>query len=182
MVIGEENRFRVGDKVKLNIGGPEMSVESSKGKTYVCRWFVNGVAKTGTFTEECLEPAVRSQPLIIHGSRNSGQSNSAFPQSKYEQNKDAVRVALEEFKDTTPPPPDGWVRTVRKTLRMSGDQLAVRLGVTKGRIYKIEQDELVGGVTLKTMRATAEAMDCRFVYAVIPNRDIELLVTESWEQ
>ncbi len=177
MVIGEENRFRTGNKVKLNIGGPEMSVESCEAKVYVCRWFVNGVAKTGTFTEDCLESSMSSRRPIIHGSRNHSQSNSV-QRSKYEHYTDAVRVAIEAFKDAPPPPPDGWIRTVRKALRLSGRQLAARLGVTMGRIYKIEQDETAGSVTLKTMKATADAMDCHFVYAVIPNRDIELLTTE----
>jgi predicted DNA-binding mobile mystery protein A len=65
-------------------------------------------------------------------------------------------------------PSEGWIATARKALGMSGARLARRLGVTRARISQAEQAELSGGVTLKTMRATAEAMGCRFVYAIVP--------------
>lgn len=65
-------------------------------------------------------------------------------------------------------PPEGWLRTVRKALGMSGAQLAKKMGVTRARIAQAEQAELSGGTTLKSMQATAEAMGCRFVYAIIP--------------
>lgn len=65
-------------------------------------------------------------------------------------------------------PPEGWLRTVRTALGMSGTQLAKKLGVTRARIPQIEQAELSGAATLKSMQAAAEAMGCRFVYAVLP--------------
>ncbi|QKC82739.1 mobile mystery protein A [Mesorhizobium sp. NZP2077] len=73
-------------------------------------------------------------------------------------------------------PAEGWIRTVRKALGMSGAQLAGRMGVTRARIAQVEQAELEGGVTLKSMQATAEAMGCRFVYAFVPPHTIENLV------
>lgn len=65
-------------------------------------------------------------------------------------------------------PPEGWLRTVRKALGMSGAQLARRMGVTRARIAKAEQAELSGSVTLKSLQAAANAMGCRFVYAIVP--------------
>jgi predicted DNA-binding mobile mystery protein A len=65
-------------------------------------------------------------------------------------------------------PPEGWLRTVRKALGMSGTDVAKKMGVTRARVAQAEHAELTGGVTLKSMRATAEAMGCRFVYAIIP--------------
>ncbi|MGE0282691.1 MAG: mobile mystery protein A [Rhizobiaceae bacterium] len=65
-------------------------------------------------------------------------------------------------------PEEGWIRTVRKALGMSGAQLARRLGVTRARIAQAEKAELDGGVTLKSMQMMAEAMGCRFVYAFEP--------------
>lgn len=74
-------------------------------------------------------------------------------------------------------PSEGWLRTVRKALGMSGAQLARRMGVTRARIAAAEKDELSGGITLRSMQATAEAMGCRFVYAIVPTGSIEDLVT-----
>jgi predicted DNA-binding mobile mystery protein A len=65
-------------------------------------------------------------------------------------------------------PPEGWLRTARKALQMSGAQLAKKMNVTRARVAQAEEAELTGGVTLKSMRAAAEAMGCRFVYAIVP--------------
>lgn len=70
-------------------------------------------------------------------------------------------------------PPEGWLRTVRKALGMSGVQLAKRMGVTRARIAQAERAELRGGATLKSMQTAAEAMGCRFVYAIVPDKRIE---------
>jgi predicted DNA-binding mobile mystery protein A len=75
------------------------------------------------------------------------------------------------------PPPEGWLRTVRKALGMSGAQLAKKMGVTRARVAQAEQAELSGGTTLKSMQAAAEAMGCRFVYAIVPEKRIEDVIT-----
>ena len=56
---------------------------------------------------------------------------------------------------------------------MTGQQLASFLGVSQPRIHKLEQSEVLGAVSLKTMREAAEAMDCVFVYAVVPRTTLE---------
>ena|ERR1700730_5971963 len=71
------------------------------------------------------------------------------------------------------PPPEGWLRTVRNALGMSAAQLAKRMGVTRARVAQAEHAELTGGLTLKSMRAMAEAMGCRFVYAIVPQGRID---------
>lgn len=71
------------------------------------------------------------------------------------------------------PPVKGWIRAIREALGMSGKQLANRLNVSQPRIPKLEQDELSGVVSLKTMRQAAEAMDCLFVYAIVPRTTLE---------
>lgn len=70
-------------------------------------------------------------------------------------------------------PVKGWIRAVREALGMSGKQLAQRLKVSQPRIPKLEQDELAGAVTLKTMWQVAEALDCVFVYAIVPRTSLE---------
>lgn len=70
------------------------------------------------------------------------------------------------------PPPKGWIRAVRDALGMTGKQLARRLLVSQPRVHKLEQDEPSGALTIKTMRQVAEALDCTFVYALIPNTSL----------
>jgi len=93
------------------------------------------------------------------------------------QYKAKINQAYQRFSDFSMPP-SGWLRMLRHSLGMSGTQLAKRLGVTKARISKVEQDELTASVTLKTMQKMAQAMNCRFVYAMVPQNDIDSIIKD----
>jgi predicted DNA-binding mobile mystery protein A len=62
---------------------------------------------------------------------------------------------------------------MRKALGMSGAQLARKMGVSRALISQAESNEISGNVTMKTMQTMAEAMGCRFVYAVLPPKGKE---------
>ncbi len=94
------------------------------------------------------------------------------------QYRDKVNQAVNQFGDFTMFPQQGWLRTVRTALGMTGTQLANRLGVTKARISKAEKSEPAGSVTLKTMQTMAAAMDCKFVYAVVPKQKVEDVIRQ----
>ena len=93
------------------------------------------------------------------------------------QYRDKVNHAAKQLDDLSMPP-EGWLRTVRKALHMSGPQLARRLGVTKAQVSRTEIAELSGRVTIKTMQNMAESMNCHFVYAVVPEQEIEELIKQ----
>lgn len=76
-------------------------------------------------------------------------------------------------------PPKGWVRAIRDGLSMSRRQLANRLGLSTSRIQRLEADEVSGAVTVKTLRRTAEALDCVLVYAMIPKESLEATVNSQ---
>ena len=65
-------------------------------------------------------------------------------------------------------PGEGWIRAVRTQQNMLGKQLAEKMRVSPARISVLERDEQRGAVTLKMMQKAAEALDCRFVYALVP--------------
>jgi len=73
----------------------------------------------------------------------------------------------------SPPPMRGWIRAIRDALGMTGQQLARRLGVQKQRITALEKGEVEGTVTINSMRKAAEAMDCVFVYALVPRDSLQ---------
>lgn len=98
--------------------------------------------------------------------------NVVFAQYKEMVNQVAALVS------TLKVPPEGWVRTVRKALGMSGAQLAARLNVSRALVSRTENEELKGAVTLKAMHKMAEAMGCHFVYAIVPDKKIEDLIFE----
>jgi predicted DNA-binding mobile mystery protein A len=66
-------------------------------------------------------------------------------------------------------PTDGWIRAIRKSLGMSVSQLAKRMHVSQQAISQLEAKEQNDSITIKTLRKAAEAMNCRVVYAIIPN-------------
>ncbi|MCK4905970.1 MAG: mobile mystery protein A [Spirochaetes bacterium] len=74
---------------------------------------------------------------------------------------------------TATPPTKGWVRAIREALGMTGSQLASRLKSSKQRITRIEQDEIEGKITIKTMHRVAEALDCVFVCGFIPQTSLK---------
>ena len=74
---------------------------------------------------------------------------------------------------TLVPPGKGWIRAIRDALGMTGEQLARRLNTNKQRIARIEYDEKLGKLTIKTLRSVAEAMDCIFVYGLVPSKSLE---------
>ena len=90
-----------------------------------------------------------------------------------------VTLALFGAGKGVPPPAKGWIRAVREVLGMSGKQLAQRLKVSQPRVHRLEQDEPSGALTLKTMRQVAEALDCVFVYALVPRSSLEDTVREQ---
>lgn len=73
-------------------------------------------------------------------------------------------------------PPEGWVRTTRKALGMTMAQLAKKLSVQQSRVAEIEKTEIQDHLTLKTLKAAAQAMGCRFEYAFIPEESLEVLL------
>ena len=65
-------------------------------------------------------------------------------------------------------PKEGWIKAVRLALAMSGAALSKRLGGHRTTVSYLERSELDGSITLKKMKQAAEAMHCRFVYAIVP--------------
>ena len=100
--------------------------------------------------------------------------------------KDAIRhldkrfAALRPFA-RSPRPTKGWLRAVRDALGMTTAQYARRLGVSQPRIIELEQSEASGGVTLNTLQRAAEALGCRLVYALVPERPLADTVRERAE-
>ena len=71
------------------------------------------------------------------------------------------------------PPKKGWIRAIKDALGMSGRQLGKRMDVSKMWVGDMERLEATGATTLKTLRRSAEAMDCVLVYALVPKTTLK---------
>jgi len=97
--------------------------------------------------------------------------------------KDAIRHLDKRFASLRPlvksaRPPKGWLRAIRDALGMTSAQFARRLGVSQPRIIELEQSEISGAVTLNTLQRAAEALGCRLVYTLVPEKPLAETVRE----
>jgi len=76
------------------------------------------------------------------------------------------RAARQELR-----PPKGWIRAIRQALGISAGELARRLGTSRQLPLQMEKAEAEDRITLKSLRAAANALDCDFVYALVPRAD-----------
>ncbi len=65
-------------------------------------------------------------------------------------------------------PAKGWIRSIRKTIGMSQLQLSERLSITNQSVHEIEKREEEGSITLKTLSDSANAMDMKLIYGLVP--------------
>ena len=64
----------------------------------------------------------------------------------------------------------GWIRSIRKAIGMNASQLAKKIGITQQTVSQLEINEAEGTITLRSLSKAAEAMDCKLVYAIVPNQ------------
>ena len=81
---------------------------------------------------------------------------------------DDALSSLLRFLKASPGLGTGWIRTMRAQRGMQAKQLAKIMQVSPARISVLEKDEQRGAVTLKMMQKAADALDCTFVYALVP--------------
>ena len=63
---------------------------------------------------------------------------------------------------------DGWMRTVRRAIGLPVGELAQRLGVREGEVFRMEDSERAGTLGLAKLKGAAEALGCELVYGLAP--------------
>lgn len=66
-----------------------------------------------------------------------------------------------------PHPPKGWIRAIREALGVSSGELARRMHTNPSLVIQQEKAEAEDRITLKSLRAYADALDCDLVYAFV---------------
>ncbi len=70
----------------------------------------------------------------------------------------------------------GWIKTLRNALGMTAVQLAKRMKISQARVSSIESAEIEGSLTLNTMNEAAKALNCKFVYFLIPENNLDDII------
>ncbi|BFD45610.1 MAG: hypothetical protein DMENIID0002_02560 [Rickettsia endosymbiont of Sergentomyia squamirostris] len=79
-------------------------------------------------------------------------------------------------------PSNGWLKTIRTAIGMTSQQLARRCGVSKQRILRIENDEVLMKTTLATLEKVASQLGCKLVYAIVPEKNLLNIIEEQAER
>lgn len=77
-------------------------------------------------------------------------------------------------------PLSGWIKALRNALGMTSVQLAKRMKISQARVSSIESGEIEGTLTLSKLNEVAKALNCKFVYFLIPENSLdEILKTQA---
>lgn len=74
-------------------------------------------------------------------------------------------------------PRRGWIATLRRALGMPQARLAHQLQVSRQAISQLEKREAEGSITLAALEQAAEALGGRVIYAVVPDRPIQEMLS-----
>lgn len=75
-------------------------------------------------------------------------------------------------------PPEGWLRTNRKALKLPVRLILEKASIKKSELYRIEKAEVDGTLTLNKLKETANAMGCELRYAVVPKGEINSIIKD----
>jgi predicted DNA-binding mobile mystery protein A len=89
---------------------------------------------------------------------------------------------LRPFVKAAARPSRGWVRAIREALGITTGQLAKRLGVQQPRVIELERGEASGNITVQSLERAAEALGCRLIYVLIPEKPLTKTIRERASQ
>ena len=92
-----------------------------------------------------------------------------------------IEEAIKPFRPLvdTQPPRRGWIRAIQQALGVTNRQLAIRLHLKPQTIEDMQEHEAKETIKLQTLRKLAQALDCRLVCAVVPNKPLEEMRLEQ---
>lgn len=66
----------------------------------------------------------------------------------------------------------GWIRYIRHAMYMTLGNLAKAARISLPTVQQMEKRESEGKITIESMKKIANAMNCEFVYAIIPRETL----------
>lgn len=69
-------------------------------------------------------------------------------------------------------PQCGWAKTVRLAMGMSSKALGDRLGMSAQGVRQLEQSEVDGSISLRTLSRLANGLDCEVRYMLVPRTSL----------
>ena len=76
-------------------------------------------------------------------------------------------------------PQAGWIRLIRDALGISTRILAKRIGCSQSNVVNIEKSERDGTITLNALKKAAQALNCRLVYCLVPEKPLNKILEDK---
>ena len=73
-------------------------------------------------------------------------------------------------------PTGGWLRTLRRALGMTMEQLADRLQISQPSVADLEERESRGTISVSKLREAAAALECDLVVVLVPRTSLTEMV------
>lgn len=74
---------------------------------------------------------------------------------------------------------EGWIKYMRNALGLTQTKLAKLVNLNSANIVQAEKREIEGNVSIATLKKMAQAMECEFVYAFVPNKKISEIIHDK---
>jgi predicted DNA-binding mobile mystery protein A len=71
------------------------------------------------------------------------------------------------------------VRAIREALGMTAADLSERMHVAQSSVTRLERSEKARTIRLDTLARAAEALECDLVYALVPRRPLDEIITDQ---
>jgi predicted DNA-binding mobile mystery protein A len=85
---------------------------------------------------------------------------------------------LQKAKEFAVRPTRGWLRAVREAIGAKQDAVARRMSVKRQSYARLEATEAQGAISLSSLQKAADAMDCEFIYYLVPKPAVAANYTE----
>jgi len=82
-------------------------------------------------------------------------------------------------------PTQGLLRAVRQAVEIPAAEILKELNVGASGLFRLEQSELQGTISMRALDRVARAMGCELVYAIVPQEGKtleELMEQRLWEK
>ncbi len=76
-------------------------------------------------------------------------------------------------------PNEGWIKIIRTALGMTSKQLAQRLDCSQSNVSALESSEKNQTISLQSLEQAAQALNCRVVYFLVPEKPLGELLQEQ---
>ena len=77
-----------------------------------------------------------------------------------------------------PAPAGGWIKMIRESLGVTLEVFGQLLGVTRATAHQIERAEVNESITVKRLRAAANALNCDLSIQLVPRQSLQEMVRE----